>query len=97
MIAGAFNLTPAQLQDVVEARVRTQGAGSTLSRDGELMMNLYDHMLVFDEEATSEVIDAPQVLDVRGYATSGQEFYETCSDRLPVLMRLRASGPDDDS
>lgn len=97
IIVGAFNLAPAQLQDVVEARVRTQGAGSTLSRDGELTTNLYDHMLVFDEEATSEVIDSPQVIDVRGYATRIQEFYETCSDHLPILLRLRASGPDDDS
>ncbi len=97
IIAGDFNLVPANLQQVVDVLVKTRGAGSTLNSEGELTTNLYDHILILDEQATSEMIDTPQVIDVRGIAPSNLDFYRLCSDHLPVVIRLRACGPDDDS
>jgi hypothetical protein len=96
IVAGTFNLSTAGLQDIVDARVKTKGTGSVLGPDGEPTSNLYDHMLIKDESTTIEALDPPQVLDVRNVAASKNEFYGTCSDHLPVLLRLRTTGPDDD-
>lgn len=97
ILAGTFNLAPEHLQDAIEVRVRTLGQGSILDSNGELTGNLHDHMLILDEYSTIEMIDPPNILDVREAALSNREFYETCGDHLPVIMRLRALGPDDDS
>ncbi len=96
ILAGTFNLTAAALQDVIEARVRTKGAGSTLDPSGRLSASVHDHIIVLDEEATTEMVDDPQVIDARSVAGSNLEFYEKCSDHLPVILRLRTTGPDDD-
>lgn len=97
IIAGDFNLVPAHLQQVLDVLVKTRGSASTLDSTGELTDNLYDHLLILDEQATTEMIDPPTVIDVRSVALSPREFYRTCSDHLPAVIRLRASGPDDDS
>jgi endonuclease/exonuclease/phosphatase family metal-dependent hydrolase len=95
-IAGDFNLVPEDLRQVVSVLVDTQGTGSTLNLSGDRTTNLYDHILVHDHVATQERLGPPQVIDVIGAAASPREFYRTLSDHLPVLMQLRASGPDDD-
>lgn len=95
-IAGDFNLVPANLQPAVNLPVSTQGAGSTLNSQGQRTTNLYDHILVFDTAETSEAIGNPRVLDVLGVAASPREFFRTISDHLPVVVPLRATGPDDD-
>jgi hypothetical protein len=96
IVAGTFNASAADLQKAVEARVRTRGQGSVLGAGGELTSNLYDHMLIVDESMTVETIDPPHVVDVRAAAASNQDFFDKCSDHLPLLLRLRAGGPDDD-
>ncbi|MFC1896614.1 SH3 domain-containing protein [Thermodesulfobacteriota bacterium] len=96
IIAGDFNLVPQKLREEVTVEVNTQGTGSTLNSQGERTTNLYDHILVLHEQETSEMIGSPEVLDVIGQATSPQVFFDTVSDHLPVFVRLRAFGPDDD-
>jgi ABC-type tungstate transport system permease subunit len=81
---------------VVSVQVTTQGTGSTLNSSGGRTSNLYDHILVHDKQATAEMIGAPEVVDVRSVAADDKAFYDTVSDHLPIVVRLRASGPDDD-
>ncbi|MFC1523661.1 SH3 domain-containing protein [Thermodesulfobacteriota bacterium] len=95
LIAGDFNLVPRQLRQAVTYSVNTQGTGSTLD-DGERTDNLYDHLLVYDEAATSEMIGDPEIIDIRNVATSNLVFFQTISDHLPIVVRMRSSGPDDD-
>jgi len=95
-IAGDFNLVPANLSQAVSVRISTIGTGSTLNAQGNLTNNVYDHFLVLDENATSELIGDPAIIDVRTSANNNKIFFDTVSDHLPVLVRLRASGPDDD-
>lgn len=95
-IAGDFNLVPDLLRAIIPMRIRTQGSGSTLNSIGDITANLYDHLLVFDEQATSEMIGNPEVLEIRNVPTSNQLFYQTISDHLPIVVRLRTSGTDDD-
>jgi len=95
-IAGDFNLVPDDLQQVIAVSDRTKGSGSTLNNQGERTNNLYDHFLVLDLEATSEMIDDPEVLDVRGVAANDKTYFNTVSDHLPIFVKMRCSGPDDD-
>ncbi len=63
---------------------------------GARTTNLYDHVLVWDETATSEMAGNATVLDVRGVSTSNQKFYTNVSDHLPIRVLVRTDGPDDD-
>jgi hypothetical protein len=96
IIAGDYNLVPADLRAVVSVDVTTQGTGSTLNSSGGRTSNLYDHLLVHDRQKTSEMIGDPEVIDVLNVAADNKAFFDTVSDHLPVVVRLRASGPDDD-
>lgn len=97
LIVGDFNLTPAQLATVVTtAADRTTGTGSTLNQSGGVTGNLYDHLLVQDESATTELVGNARVLDVRHVATTNEVFFQTVSDHLPIMVEVRSSGPDDD-
>ncbi|MFH2044791.1 MAG: SH3 domain-containing protein [Pseudomonadota bacterium] len=95
-IAGDFNLKPNQLNDLVSFHINTQGSGSTLNSDGQRTSNLYDHLVIYDKAASSEIICNPEVLDVMGSVSDGKVFYNTISDHLPIIAILSASGPDDD-
>jgi endonuclease/exonuclease/phosphatase family metal-dependent hydrolase len=96
LIVGDFNLLPAILQDTVSAADRTEGTGSTLNSQGGRTANLYDHLLVHDEMVTSELEGNAVVLDRIGLAATPELFYQTVSDHLPIVVRLRSAGPDDD-
>ncbi len=96
LIAGDYNLVPHHLQAVVSVPVETEGSGSTVNFRGEVTTNVYDHILIHDTDATQERIDTPRILNVIGVATSPLGFYRTMSDHLPVVLRLDASGTDDD-
>ncbi len=96
IIAGTFNLSGPDLQDAVETKVLTKGPASVLSPTGELTENLYDHILIYSEDDTVERIDAPHIVDVRAAAASSQDYLQSCSSHLPVLLLLRTTGPDDD-
>jgi endonuclease/exonuclease/phosphatase family metal-dependent hydrolase len=96
IIAGDFNLVPNQLKTIFLAGDRTSGSGSTLNSSGGRTANLYDHLLVYDTDATAEMIGNAEVLDVRSKASSNASFYKTISDHLPIVVRMRSSGPDDD-
>jgi hypothetical protein len=94
IIVGDFNLVPSNMQAALGSPVLTVGTASTLNSAGEVA-NLYDHLLIFDQAATSELQANPEILDVRDLATSRPIFYQTVSDHLPIRARFR-SGPDDD-
>ncbi len=96
MIVGDFNLIPFILQGAVLAADRTDGSGSTLNSNGDRTTNLYDHVLVFDETATSEMLGNAAVLNRIGLASTPKSFYQTVSDHLPIMVRLLSSGHDDD-
>jgi hypothetical protein len=96
LIVGDFNLIPDILNLAIAVADRTEGTGSTLNIKGERTLNLYDHVLVHDEAATSEMVDDAVVLNRIGLAATPKLFYQTVSDHLPVMVRLRSSGPDDD-
>lgn len=96
LIVGDFNLIPTILHEAVSVADRTEGSGSTLNSNGDRTTNLYDHVLVHDEAATSEMVDDAVVLNRIGLAATPKVFYQTVSDHLPVMVRMRSSGPDDD-
>jgi hypothetical protein len=96
LIVGDFNLIPDILNVAVSTADRTEGSGSTLNYNGDRTTNLYDHVLVHDETATSEMVGNAVVLNRIGLAASPKVFYQTVSDHLPIMVRVRSSGPDDD-
>lgn len=95
-LIGDFNLIPQKLTEAAGIRSRTKGNGSTLSSKGEITDNLYDHLLVWDEEASGELIGDAFVLDVREKASNPKVFFQTVSDHLPIKARFQCDGPDDD-
>lgn len=95
-ILGDFNLVPSDLDPLTSAADRTTGTGSTLNLDGDRTANLYDHLLVHDETASSELIGDAQVIDVRHVASSNDVFYGSVSDHLPILIEVQSGGTDDD-
>jgi hypothetical protein len=96
IIAGDFHLESVELPEATRAADRTRGDGSLLNLLGQRTASLPDHILVYDSHATAELLGDAAPLDVRGVAPSNAEFYRTVSDHLPIMVRLRASGPDDD-
>ena len=95
-VAGDFNLTPEVLKEHSTAADKTIGSGSTLNSSGARTANLYDHLLVFDSPATSELVLPAQVLDVRKKASTNKAFYKTASDHLPIVGRFFRNRADDD-
>ncbi len=96
VLTGDFNLRPEALAGVTKASDRTTGEGSTLNLEGHVTANLYDHLLLRDEAASSEFLGNARVLDVRQVAVAGRVFYQTVSDHLPIVIEVRVGGPDDD-
>jgi uncharacterized protein YgiM (DUF1202 family) len=95
-VAGDFNLTPEVLKEHSPAADKTTGTGSTLNSSGARTANLYDHLLVSDSHATSELVVPAQVLDVRKKAATNKIFYKTVSDHLPIVGRFFRNRLDDD-
>jgi hypothetical protein len=95
-VAGDFNLTPDVLKEHSTAADKTTGTGSTLNSSGARTSNLYDHLLVSDSQATSELVMSAQVLDVRKKASTNKMFYKTVSDHLPIVGRFVRNRADDD-
>jgi uncharacterized protein YgiM (DUF1202 family) len=95
-IAGDFNLTPEVLKEHSPAADKTIGTGSTLNSSGARTSNLYDHLLIFDSHATSELVVPAQVLDVRKKASTNKAFYKMGSDHLPIIGRFFRDRSDDD-
>ena len=93
---GDFNLIPDSLAGLTNATIMTSGTGSTLNIQGNRTTNLYDHLLVFDPSASSELIENAVVLDDRNLASSNLTFFQTVSDHLPIRIYMRTAGPDDD-
>jgi hypothetical protein len=96
IIAGNFNLESVELAHVLKASDHTIGDGSKLNLLGDRTSTLPDHILVFDDLATTELLGEAEALDVRGIAPSHEEFYRTVSDHLPIMLRLSTFGRDDD-
>ncbi|MCO6414079.1 MAG: SH3 domain-containing protein [Thiogranum sp.] len=96
LVVGDFNLIPAILHGALDDSDRTEGSGSTLNSNGDRTTNLYDHVVLHDEAATSEMVGNAVVLNRVGMAATPKHFYQMVSDHLPVMVRVRSSGPDDD-
>jgi hypothetical protein len=95
-IVGDFNRTPPDIAKLLpNVADRTKGVGSTLNFTGALTANLYDHVLVFDEQASQEMQGDARVIDVRDVVGDHATFYRTVSDHLPIVVQLRASADDD--
>jgi len=88
--------TPEVLKEHSTAADKTTGTGSTLNSNGVRTANLYDHLLVSDSHATSELVMSAQVLDVRKKASTNKMFYKTVSDHLPIVGRFLRNRSDDD-
>lgn len=95
LIAGDFNLRPTDLALAMPHFDATAGTGSTLNSAGDVTMNLYDHLVIFDQAATSELVQPATVLDLRSHAASNQVFFRTVSDHLPIVARFRIDVDDD--
>ena len=95
-VMGDFNLVPDRLAAATELADRTVGTGSTLNREGDITRNLYDHLLVANVTASSELRGSATVLDVRGVVDDPVTFRTTVSDHLPIVVTLSVAGPDDD-
>jgi endonuclease/exonuclease/phosphatase family metal-dependent hydrolase len=96
MIVGDFNRVPSQIATLLPSFAdRTSGSGSTLNTGGDITANLYDHIMVRDQAATTEMRGDAVVLDVRSMASSPSAFYTTVSDHLPIVVELKSSADDD--
>lgn len=96
ILAGDFNLNPLELSKALSRAIAASGEGSTLNATGTRTENIYDYLLLHDARETHEMIDNPEILDVRGYATTNEAFFKTVSDHLPVVARFKTDGSDDD-
>lgn len=65
MIIGDFNLRPEDLMQALRAETHVVGTGSMLNTTGARTQNLYDHILIYEINATDELLGAGEVLDVR--------------------------------
>ena len=95
LLMGDYNLVPSRLLEVVTANDFTVGSASTLHL-GELTSNLYDHILIQDLDATSEIPEEAIVLDLRSFASSNEDFFDTISDHLPIVANVECPDDDDD-
>jgi hypothetical protein len=95
ILVGDFNLGATDLEVAHGPQVRTLGTGTTLNSLGERTANLYDHLLLFDRAATTEMVGSPEVLDVREVAPSPRAFFRTVSDHLPIRAMFRTEADDD--
>lgn len=64
ILVGDFNLSTPDLEGVLGHQVETLGSGSTLNTLGERTANLYDHLLLFNRNATQEMVGSPEIMDV---------------------------------
>jgi hypothetical protein len=88
-------LRPTDLAMVVAQEDATVGSGSTLNSAGTLTTNLYDHLVVFEPTATSQLIQPATILDLRPLATDNRTFFQSMSDHLPLVARFRVTQDDD--
>ncbi|HKO91683.1 MAG TPA: endonuclease/exonuclease/phosphatase family protein [Polyangiaceae bacterium] len=96
LLAGDFNLVPAQLAAATRLDDWTEGSGSTLNRHGDRTANLYDHILLDSPRASPELAKKARVLDVRSACTSTRVFEQTVSDHLPLVLDIDVFQADDD-
>ena len=95
IVAGDFNLTPSKMETALGDRPRIAGSGSTLKSSGARTENIYDYVLIHDQDATSEMTEQP-IIDVRWVAADHASFRKTVSDHLPVVAEFGTDGHDDD-
>jgi len=96
LLAGDFNLVPAQLAAATPLEDWTEGSGSTLNRHGDRTAHLYDHVLVDSPRSSPELATKARVLDVRTACASARVFEQTVSDHLPVVLDIDVFQADDD-
>lgn len=96
LIIGDYNLVPEDLQQALGMESKITGTGSTLNTTGGRTQNLYDHLLVYDDGETAELLGNGEVLDVIGKAATPRDFFKTVSDHLPIRAVFDTGGPDDD-
>lgn len=96
LIAGDFNLEAVELPLPSPVAARSDGSGSLLDLRGEATGRRPDHILVYDGTATAELLGDATALDARGVAPTARAYYTTVSDHLPIMIRLRGDGADDD-
>ena len=95
-VMGDFNLRPKKLHPCTKAKDHTVPSPSTLNSEGGLGKNEYDHLLVRWLDESRELLGPAEVLDVRYYAGSRKDFFDTVSDHLPIRVRVRVDSTDDD-
>jgi hypothetical protein len=95
ILVGDFNLVTSRLEQVLGLLIPVRGTASTLNSSGNLSSNLYDHIVIHDTAATRELVDTPEILDVRDVAADPRTFYRTVSDHLPIRARFRSDVDDD--
>jgi hypothetical protein len=95
IVAGQLHLEAAELALLTAATVRTGGAGAALNLLGEPAPVLRDHVLVRDPRTSAQTSEG-SAIDVRDAVGSPLLFRDTVSDHLPVALRLRVGGRDDD-
>lgn len=96
LILGDYNLVPEDLQQALSKESKVTGTGSTLNTTGGRTQNLYDHLLVHDDNENRELLGNGEVLDVVSKAATPRDFFKTVSDHLPIRALFNISGPDDD-
>lgn len=57
IIAGDFNLVPAEIQETLGFVPETIASGSTLNSKGAITSNIYDHILYFQSSSTGRVLN----------------------------------------
>ncbi|MEO8602126.1 MAG: endonuclease/exonuclease/phosphatase family protein [bacterium] len=96
LIAGDFNLEPAELATVNHLAVRGDDGGATLDLLGNRTARRTDHILLDSPHPGVDVVGVATAIDLRSASPSAAEFYRTISDHLPVVMTLRSAQRTDD-
>ena len=95
IISGDFNLVPIDLTEAISRPIDTSGSGSTMNSTGNVTTNVYDHIIASDPAATSEMLGPASIVDVRGVSASNRVFFQTVSDHLPIVVKLKVGADDD--
>jgi hypothetical protein len=96
IVAGDFNLSPADLGSAQAYDDVTGGTGSTLDQNAAVTEDLNDHLVVFDREATAELLAPAAPIPLDSMPVASADCYASVSDHLPIVATFQVGTDDDD-
>jgi endonuclease/exonuclease/phosphatase family metal-dependent hydrolase len=90
LLFGDLNLVPAAVARASGLVSHTEGAGSTLTAEGEPTEHLFDQLLL---GPYTRLAPTARVLDVRAEAGGAARYLRALSDHLPIVAQLARNRP----